>query len=90
MYQVESLHRVSAFDNARNVDLTCALANHFDVDVSLCECGEHSPGDTDHVAHLFSDEREDGHVAVNRNLRRDEYGAELLGEDSQFHSSATR
>lgn len=69
MYQVQSLYRVSAFDNARDVDLTCALADHFNVDVPLCESGKHSPGYTDHVAHLFSDEREDGHVAVNGNLR---------------------
>ena len=70
MYQVQRLHRISAFDNARNVDLTCALADHFNVDVPLRECGEHSPGDPDHIAHLLSDEGEDSHVTVHGNLER--------------------
>ena len=72
MYQIQGLHRVPAFDNARDVDLTCALADHFNVDVALRECGEHSPGDPDHMAHLLSDEREDSHVTMHRNLESNE------------------
>ena len=70
MYQVQGLHRVSACDNAGDIDLTCALADHFNVDVLLCKRSEHSPGDPDHIAHLLSDESEDSHVTVYGNLER--------------------
>ena len=34
--QIQRLDRVLRFNNTRDVDLTRALADHFDVDIPLC------------------------------------------------------
>ena len=68
MHEVERLRGVFAVDDARNVDLARALADHFNVHVALGERLEHSPGYADHVSHSFADEGEDGHVAMDRDL----------------------
>ena len=66
--EVQRLDRVALLDDAGDVDLARALGYHLDVHVPLGECRKHEPGDTDHVAHLMPDQREDSHVAVNRHL----------------------
>lgn len=68
MNQVEGFDCVASFDNARYIDLTGSLADHFDIDVALSKSGEHPSGNTDHVAHLPADEGEDGHVTVQCDL----------------------
>lgn len=54
--QVKCLHRVPSVDDARDVNLRCALADHLDVDVAVRQRREHPPGDTYEVAHLLADE----------------------------------
>lgn len=56
MDQVKCLHRVPSVDDARDVNLRCALADHLDVDVAVRQRREHPPGDTYEVAHLLADE----------------------------------
>ncbi len=68
MDEVQRLDRVALLDDAGDVDLARALGYHLDVHVPLGERREHEPGDTDHVAHLMPDQREDGHVAVYGHL----------------------
>ena len=68
MNEIESLHCLPPFDHAGDVDLTCTLADHFDVDISLCKGLKHPPCDAHHVRHLFAYEREDSHVAVDGDL----------------------
>ena len=48
-------------NNTRDVNLTCTLTNHLDIDSMLCKDGEHLRRHSDCVFHLFADEREDGH-----------------------------
>jgi hypothetical protein len=69
MDEVESLDGVARVEDARNIDLVRALAYHFYIHVTLRECGEHAPGDADHVAHLLSHQREDRHIAMHRYLK---------------------
>ena len=70
MYEVESLDCVTAVDDARNVDLVRALADHLNVDISLRQSREHAPRDADHVAHLLSDHRQDRHIAMHGHLKK--------------------
>jgi len=69
MDEVERLDGVATIEDARNVDLVCALADHLDVNVPLRESREHAPGDADHVPHLLAHHREDHHVMVHGHLR---------------------
>ena len=68
--QVERFDRVPRLYDTRDVNLACALTDHLDIDVALCEGLEHPSRHAHQVTHLFPDEREDRHVCVNRNLSR--------------------
>lgn len=68
MDEVERLDGVAALDDARDVDLVRALADHLDVHVPLRERREHAPCDADHVAHLPADQRQDRHLVVHGHL----------------------
>ena len=93
MYQGQDLHRVSAFNNTSDVDLTCALANYFNVDVPLRECGEHSPGDPDHIARLLPTRER---IATSRCMEiwkersNEKKRTALQRGNVQFRSSASR
>ena len=69
MDEVESLDGIAPVDDARDINLVRALADHLDVHVTLTKRGEHAARDTDHVAHRLPDEREDRHVAAHGDLR---------------------
>ena len=70
MDEVESLDGIAPVDDARDIDLVRALADHLDVHVPLAERREHASGDADEMAHLLADEREDRHVARDRDLQQ--------------------
>lgn len=84
MNEVESFHCLPPFDHAGDVDLTCTLADHFDIDISLCKGLKHPPCDTHHVRHLFAYEGQDSHVTVDGDLIHS-YLSVLL---SEFQSKA--
>ena len=66
--EVEGLDGVTPVDDARDVDLVRALADHLYVYVPFGKSGEHPAGDSDEVTHLFSNKREDGHVGMGGDL----------------------
>jgi len=68
MDEVERLDGIAPVDDARDVDLVRALADHLNVHVALRERREHASGDADHVPHLLSHHRQDRHVVVHRHL----------------------
>ena len=70
MDEVEGLDGVAGVEDARDVDLVRALADHLDVHVTLRERREHAPCDADHIAHLLSHHRQDRHVAMHGHLKR--------------------
>ena len=70
--EVEGLDGVAPVDDARDVDLVRALADHLDVHVALAERCEHASGDTDHVPHELPDQRKDCHVAHDGDLSYEE------------------
>lgn len=45
-----------------DVDLARTLGDHLNVDAALGEGSEHLAGKTDSVAHLLTDQGEDGHI----------------------------
>ena len=55
---IEGGHRLTR----RNVNLAGSLADHFNVDLGLCQAGEHQTGRSDGVAHITPDEGQDRHV----------------------------
>jgi hypothetical protein len=70
MDEVEGLEGVTGVEDARDVDLVRALADHLDVHIFLRERCEHTPGDSDHISHLLSYHRQDRHVAMHGHLKR--------------------
>jgi hypothetical protein len=70
MDEVEGLEGVAGVEDARDVDLVRALADHLDVHIFLRERCEHAPGDSDHISHLLSYHRQDRHVAMHGHLKR--------------------
>ena len=54
MDKVESFDGVARVEDARDVDLVRALADHLYVHVSLRERREHASCDADRVAHLLA------------------------------------
>jgi hypothetical protein len=54
--QVQRLDRVLRGNDTRDIDLAGALADHLDIDVSLCKRRKHPPSYTNHIAHLLSDQ----------------------------------
>ena len=68
MDKVERFDSIAIINDARNVDLRCALTYHFNVDVPFCKSCEHAPCNTDKIAHLLSYKGEDSHVRMHRDL----------------------
>ena len=69
MDKVEGLDGVAGVEDARDVDLVRALADHLDVNVALRERREHAPGDSDHISHLLSHHGQYRHVAMHGYLK---------------------
>jgi hypothetical protein len=69
MNHIQRLNSILPINNTADIDLTSSLTYHLDINIPLCERGEHFARDTDHVPHVFADEGEDGHVAVDGDLR---------------------
>lgn len=68
MYQVEGFHRISSFDDTRDIYLTCALTDHLDVHITLRERREHPARNADHIPHLLPHQAQDRHVPVYAHL----------------------
>ena len=68
--QIERFQGVPTVYDAGNIDLVGALADHLNIHIALREGCEHATCDTDHVAHLPPNKRQDGHVAVYGDLRK--------------------
>jgi hypothetical protein len=66
-----------------DVDLTCTLRDHLNVDSTLGERSEHLASETDSIAHLLADKGENGHIFRDGDLllaesRRGTYVTDLL------------
>ena len=68
MDQVQRLDGVPALYDTGNIDLARALTDHLNVDIALGEGLKHPSRHAHQLAHLLSDEGEDGHVVVHRDL----------------------
>jgi len=64
MNQIQRFDRVPRLNHTRDVDLARTLADHLDVDIPLRQRREHPTSYTNHMMHLFSNQGQDGHVAV--------------------------
>lgn len=70
MNEVEGLDGVAGVEDARDINLVRALADHIDVHIALRKRREHASGDADRVAHLLANHRQDRHVAMQRHLKK--------------------
>jgi hypothetical protein len=57
-----------ALNNTRCVDLTGALANHLNIQITLAKGSKHASLYTNHVAHLFTNKGQDDHFMVDGSL----------------------
>ena len=71
MDEVEGLDCIAGVEDARDVNLVRALADHLDIHITLRERREHASSDSDHISHLLSHHRQDRHVAMHGHLKRE-------------------
>ena len=83
--EIERLDCIPRVDDTRYIDLARSLTDHFNVHIALRQRREHLPRDTDHIAHLPSNQGKNGHIAVYRDLQRKRHFLARKGRTESSH-----